>query len=224
MQKKILTQNFMAQSSSQERKIQELQEELKALKKQMEDKDKMLQQQPPEPLLDVPLVTEHVFLDPLTIEDDQPGTSEMAQLTEDMGIQDPRETDLEVELKRQIQNEVDEVAKECMQWEKDILHSAALAYLTPKFITADYHMPTLPYPLLKQEVFMIKKQYLPQCPIDQLGGYNQIQLEDSEVSSIMENQPQWRTRVSVVEVEAKRQSFLSKCATGDQNRPDLLPH
>lgn len=133
-------------------------------------------------------MTERPFIDLIMMEEDQPGTSHVQEVTPDVGVQDPRETDLEVELNKQMQNEIDEIVKECMQWEKDIIHSATLA------LTSDYHMPTLPYPLLKQEVFMIKKQYLPQCPIDQLGGYNTIRLEDWEVLNIMDNHPRWWIR------------------------------
>ena len=38
-------------------------------------------------------------------------------------------------------------------------------------IQASYHMPTLPYPLLKQEVQLLKQTLLPQSPTNELGGY-----------------------------------------------------
>lgn len=193
MQKNILSQSFMTLNATQEKKIKDLEEELQLVRRQLIEKDNLLQQQPPEVPLDIS-ATEHSFLEPFTLEEDQPGTSRLEESLPGLGVQDPREADLAKEVRAQMQMETDEIVKECLQWERQIINSAALAYLTPKEVTADYHMPSLPYPLLKQEVYMVKKQYLPQCPIDQLGGYSQVRLEDWEVSDIMTNQPTWRAR------------------------------
>lgn len=62
---------------------------------------------------------------------------------------DPKDLDAKKEILESIQIENDIVIKECMEWEWRILHSTALAYLKPKKATTDYHMPMLPYPLLK---------------------------------------------------------------------------
>lgn len=70
---------------------------------------------------------------------------------------DPRETDLEKELKEKMTREVDLVVKECIEWEKRILHLAWLAYLTPEELHVDYHMPGLHFPVLKREVQMMMK-------------------------------------------------------------------
>ena len=53
-------------------------------------------------------------------------------------------------------------------------------------------MPTLPYPLLKLEVQMLKQSLLPQCPTNELGGYQGIPVADYEVLEIEKNQPKWR--------------------------------
>ena len=50
-------------------------------------------------------------------------------------------------------------------------------------------MPTLPYPLLKREVQLIKSKYLPECPTNELGGYEQVPIMDTEVEAIQQNQP-----------------------------------
>ncbi|KAI5081241.1 hypothetical protein GOP47_0004424 [Adiantum capillus-veneris] len=100
--------------------------------------------------------------------------------------------DLEKELKEKIQWEVDAVIKECMDWERRLLHSVCIVYLTPEAIHADYHMPTLPYPLLKQEVQLMKKKFLPECPTYELGGYAQVPIQDRQVADIQKNQPTWR--------------------------------
>ena len=79
-----------------------------------------------------------------------------------------------------------------MEWELKVLHSACIHYLTAEDIQKEYHMPTLPYPLLKHEVQLIKQKYLPECPTNELGGYEQVPITDAEVEAIQENQPAWR--------------------------------
>ena len=91
---------------------------------------------------------------------------------------DPRETDLEKEPKLKIQTEVDEVVKSCMEWELKVLNSTCIHYLTIKAIYADYHMPTLPFPLLKEEVQLIINKFLPDFPTNELGGYAQVRIQD----------------------------------------------
>ena len=72
---------------------------------------------------------------------------------------------------------MDATVKECMEWEQTLLHSACIVYLTPEGIHADYHMPSLPFPLLKQEVQLMKKKYKLECPLNELGGYEQVPIE-----------------------------------------------
>lgn len=69
---------------------------------------------------------------------------------------------------------------------KRILHSGCITYLTPKVAT-DYHMPMLPYPLLKHEVILMKKAYLPKFSTNDLGGYQNEPIEDWETAKIMDN-------------------------------------
>ena len=71
----------------------------------------------------------------------------------------------------QSKEEVDGTVKGCMEWELKVLHSACIHYLTAGDLQKDYHMPTLPYPLLKQEVQLLKAKYLPECPTNEIGGY-----------------------------------------------------
>ena len=64
-----------------------------------------------------------------------------------------------------------------MLWELRILHSANIAYLKHGDATKDYHQPTLPLSLLKQEVIHSKKQFLPDIPQEEIGGYKTIMME-----------------------------------------------
>lgn len=129
---------------------------------------------------------------------DIPGTSR--------GVEDPIDTDygqrgnrrappisqLEAELRQRIEEATDNVEKDCMEWERQILHFACITFLTPAALHASYHMPSLPYPLLKLEVQMLQRTLLPECPTNELGGYEQVPIRDSQVMDIEKNQPRWR--------------------------------
>ena len=65
-----------------------------------------------------------------------------------------------------------------MEWEQNILHSECIHYLTEEALHAEYHMPTLPFPLLKQEVQLMKNTFLRECPTNELGAYAQVPIKD----------------------------------------------
>ena len=46
--------------------------------------------------------------------------------------------------------------------------------------------------LLKQEVQLLKQSLLPQCPTNELRGYQGIPIKDFKVMEIEKNQPKWR--------------------------------
>ena len=95
-------------------------------------------------------------------------------------------------MKERISQQKDLIIRECMEREQCILHSACLAYLTAKEIHKDYHLPTLPLPLLKQEVQFMKKKYKPECSVNELGGYDNVLVMEYKVIEIERNQPNWR--------------------------------
>ena len=55
----------------------------------------------------------------------------------------------EKELRRRMAQSQDDIQKDCMEWERRILHSACITLLTPTVVRASYHLPTLPYPLIE---------------------------------------------------------------------------
>ena len=95
---------------------------------------------------------------------------------------DPQEA--EMLLEKQIAEQTDEVVKQTMEWELKILQSANVAYLKHGNARSDYHMKRLPYPLLKQETLQWKKENLPDCPEEELGGYAPITMESGLVDKI----------------------------------------
>ena len=89
-------------------------------------------------------------------------------------LTDPQEA--EMLLEKQIAEQTDEVVKRTMEWELSILQSANVAYLKHGSARSDYHTKRLPYPLLKQETLQWRKENLPDCPEEELGGYAPIML------------------------------------------------
>ena len=100
--------------------------------------------------------------------------------------------DAEQELLIRMGRESKRNVKECMRWERRILHSSALTLLTPEAIYEHYRTPTLPYPLLKLECQLLKKKLLPNCEMNELGGYADVPVSEHAVMDIERNQPRWR--------------------------------
>ena len=74
-----------------------------------------------------------------------------------------------------------------MEWDQRTLHLACLTFLTLGALHASYHMPSLPYPLLQQEVQMLKQSFLPDCPTNELGGYEGVPIKYFKVIEIEKN-------------------------------------
>lgn len=195
--KQTMDLGWMAQLKNKNKQIQALEEQVKRLKQEVEKKDLQLQArvQPPleEPRAPVPSYFEPMETHIPTTRFDTVGSFEDPDYTiSGYTLADPRERNPEKELKEKMQQEVDAIVKECMHWESRIIHSACITYLTPEGIHADYHMPTLPYPLLKQEVQYMKKRFLQEFQPNELGGYANVPISDYQVADIEQNQPTWR--------------------------------
>lgn len=112
---------------------------------------------------------------------------------EEQNVQEVEEAlDAKKELMDRLNRESKRNISDCMEWEKRILHSSALTLLTPKAIYEHYNTPTLPYPLLKLECLLLKKNLLSNCPTNELGGYAGVSIEEHTVMDIETNQPRWR--------------------------------
>lgn len=197
--KATMVSGWVAREAAKDREMEELKEQLKKLKAELTEKDNQLQARNLQFPID-PILVEPISFEPL--DDEIPSTSaHIGEDTEDVDTDipasepstaDPQEADIEKELKLRIQGEVDHTVKSCMEWELKVLHSACIHYLTAGNIQKEYHMPTLPYLLLKKEVQQLKEKYLPECPTNELGGYEQVPIEDHQVAAIQLNQPPWR--------------------------------
>lgn len=77
---------------------------------------------------------------------------------ETYSFQSANPTTAEQELLDAMSRESRRMVKDCMEWEKRVLHSAALTLLTPEKIQEHYKVPSLPYPLLKLECQMLKEK------------------------------------------------------------------
>ncbi|WP_208972694.1 hypothetical protein, partial [Escherichia coli] len=61
-------------------------------------------------------------------------------------------SEAEQELRRHIEESLEPLQKECMEWERRILHCANLSFKKPEEATKAWNQPTLPYALMKHEV------------------------------------------------------------------------
>lgn len=129
---------------------------------------------------------------------DEAGTSSPMRDNNPMDIQEEHgdEVPTQEEADREFESRLNRISskqlKECMEWEQEILDSAALSMLTPKDIQQSYKTPQLPLPILKLQVQMLKKKLLPQCETNELGGYADMPINDYQVMDIEKNQPRWR--------------------------------
>lgn len=157
MFKVIMVSRWMIREANKDKELGDLRSKVKKLKDELVKKQIQLQTRILPPSMDA-TPAEPIYFEPL--EKGLPSSSAQASKdTDELNIDytvtgpwDPRETNIKKELKQKIQVEVDDITRSCMEWELKILHSTCIHYLTAEAIHTDYHMPTLPYPLLKQEV------------------------------------------------------------------------
>lgn len=101
-------------------------------------------------------------------------------------------TQAEIELAALITDSLEPIQIQCMEWEKRVLHSAAICFPKSGDLTKAYHRPTLPFPLLKHEYLKTKEALMPLCTEEEVGGYHPISLEQWQSRKNMQNQPAWR--------------------------------
>lgn len=101
---------------------------------------------------------------------------------------------LEDELRLQIDAENDEVLKENLKWEKQIIHSTNNEFFKFGDTYKTFHTPTLPLPLLKLESAALEEKLKPECSEEELGGYAEIDLTQWRSPTLFKNQPSWRIR------------------------------
>ena len=169
VQRSILAQVLVENEKASQARIQELERQLAAAKQATP-----IMAKPPFPAIQagpLPIEGTAVEMEHLETFEAGQGQASTSKAQETPGEELSR---LEVELRQKIDTELDPLVQECMLWELRILHSANIAYLKHGDATRDYHQPALPLPLLKQEVIHSKKQFLPDIPQEELGGYEPI--------------------------------------------------
>lgn len=189
LQKTTLTTVFIDQEAKYKKEIEDLKAELAMARAQtphsMPGGDTMpIPMSPPHPAaMDMPPLPEGVeemaeTADPITEEDEGQKVKEYLRL--------------EQELKDKILQEIDPIAKENMEWELRILHSANMDFFQYGDAYRYFHTPTLPLPLLKLESEACAKKLRPDVLDDELGGWHEIDLNDWRRPEVMQNQPSWR--------------------------------
>lgn len=123
-----------------------------------------------------------------TQEAEEAGSSEAPKLDEWAQL-----TQAEIELVVLITESLEPIQKECMHWEKKILHSAAICFPKAGDASRAYNRPTLPFPLLKHEFLKTKESLQPLCTDEEVGRYHHpINLEQWQSRENMQNQLAWR--------------------------------
>ena len=79
-------------------------------------------------------------------------------------------TQAKIEFSALITESLEPIQKECMHWEKRILHSVSICFPKAGDAIKAYNRPTLPYPLLKHEYLKIKESLQPMCIEEEVGG------------------------------------------------------
>ncbi len=121
-------------------------------------------------------------------------TTEMADPLneEEQGAKIQEFLKLEQEIKDRIAQETEPIAKENMEWELRIIHSANTKFFAYGDTYSYFHTPTLPLPLLKLESEACAKKLRPDVLDDELGGWEEIDVQDWRRPAVMQNQPGWQ--------------------------------
>lgn len=88
-----------------------------------------------------------------------------------------RLTQAKIEIATLIKEILDPIQRECMEWEKKVLHTTTICLSKGGDLNKSYHRPTLPYPLLKHEYLKTKEALTPMCTDEEVGGYHPVSLE-----------------------------------------------
>ena len=86
----------------------------------------------------------------------------------------------------------DKVLKESLQWEICIIKQAIKQFPKIEQLYEAHKQTTLPLVLLKFEHDMHLEELMPQCPLEQLGGYHPLTHDEINGKSHLLNQPLWQ--------------------------------
>lgn len=98
----------------------------------------------------------------------------------------------EIELAALIQENLEPIQKECMEWEQRVLHSCNLNFPNVDDATKSYNRLMIPYALIKHELIKMKERLTIDYPVEELGSYQPVSLDQWMSKANMQNQPTWR--------------------------------
>ena len=185
LQMDVLTTTFLSKEKTMEATIKELHEKLEKAQKEIEAA-KASSSTIPNP---EPEVSRQEFLVEMEA---------LASTTEEVVVELPKDDTLtqlsnaEIELAALISESLEPIQKECMEWEQRILHNCNLIFPNVEDATKAYNRSILPYALLKHEVIQTKERLTLKCPIEEIGGYEAVSLDQWLSKANMQNQPLWR--------------------------------
>ena len=94
-------------------------------------------------------------------------------------------------LEEQEKNAIDKVLREILQWEIKIFKQAIKQFPKIEQLYETHKQTTLPLVLLNFEHDMHLEELIPQCPLEQLGGYHLLTQDEINGRAPLLNQPLW---------------------------------
>ena len=94
-------------------------------------------------------------------------------------------------LEKQERNTMEKVLKERLQWEIKIIKQAIKRFPKIEQLYETHKHTTLPLVLLKFEHDINLEELMPQCSLEQLGGYRSLTQEEINGQTPLLNQPLW---------------------------------
>lgn len=180
----MLTSCFLAKEQALEEENRKMKEELAKFKKELEEAkagSSAQQRQEQELLTLFPFEIESIAPDTEEVEIELPKHEALTTLSR-----------AEVELASLIEETLEPIQKECMEWEQRVLHSCHIVFPNAEEATKAYNKPLIPYALLKHELIKTKERLTIDCRKEELGGYQEISLDQWMTKANMQNQPKWR--------------------------------
>ncbi|MCO5580930.1 hypothetical protein L7F22_034804 [Adiantum nelumboides] len=185
LQRQLLVSGFMSQTAQHEAKVKQLELELAQAKADLEAVGSLVS-------------TSQIHQAETHLHIQQPLMPEMPEFQSPQEEEQPRPVpgalDIREQMEQEVEDMLEEPAKEYLLYEKKVMESAALAFLQPDEQITDFGHDFLPLPLMRHEVILWKEKKRSAVPRNEEGGYEGIPLTSEEAQTLIEDHPKWRKK------------------------------
>ncbi|MCO5604734.1 hypothetical protein L7F22_058904 [Adiantum nelumboides] len=192
LQRQLLVFGFMSQIAQHEAKVKELEQELAQAKAKLEYQKHKIEalnkgKEAVGSLASTSQISQakthlHIQLPPMSEMPNFPSTQEEEQQRPVPGALDVRE-----ELKQEIEDMPEGLAKEYLFYEKKVMESMALAFLQLEEQVKDLGHDFLPLPMMHHEAILWKEKMRPTVPRNEEGSYEGIPLTTEQAQTFIED-------------------------------------